>query len=379
MHGLPQDFLKLQAHYFGILGFDIFDGQQSWQNPWKTLWSFLALASVQPMIVAFGIANVENVDRLTDALGSMLVNVLALLKFGFIMWMHKDFEKLVQCLGYMLARECEHEVSAQIISVENRREQRLSEFYKNSFLLTGALSCAMPIVSTGIFFWSTGRLEIQLTFPCVYPWDNRQLYESLFSYFLLVGASCGAVLSTICVDTFFTALSCNLVALFKSAQYKMETFKSAAELGAILQLYKRSLDMSDSLKRYFRLLICLQLVVASLQLCVLSYTLSENYAEPQMPFYAVFTLTVLLQLYIYCHCGEYLKTESRVFARSIYDSAWYEIGVDLPGVGRSLQISMMRAQRGSHIDGYFFEANMEVFLSIVRTAMSYFTLLRSIS
>lgn len=144
----------------------------------------------------------------------------------------------------------------------------------------------------------------------------------------------------------------------------MQNFQSRDELTGILQLYKRSLGLSDTVNRYFRLLICVQLLVASLQLCVLSYTLSENYAGPQMPFYLVFTLNVLLQLYIYCHCGEYLKGESQIFASAIYDSTWYEAVEEHAGVGRSLQFSMMRAQRGSHIDGYFFEANMEVFLSV---------------
>lgn len=166
------------------------------------------------------------------------------------------------------------------------------------------------------------------------------------------------------MDTFFTGLSYNLVALFKSAQYKVQYFRTRDELSGILELYQRSLGLSDTVNRYFRLLICVQLLVASLQLCVLSYTLSENYAEPQMPFYLVFTLTVLLQLYIYCHCGEYLKGESQIFARAIYDSTWYEAVGEHIGVGRSLQFSMMRAQRGSHINGYFFEANMEVFLSV---------------
>ncbi|XP_034479930.1 odorant receptor 47a-like [Drosophila innubila] len=378
MHTLTEDFLKVQRIYFRILGFDIVKGNNGWLHPCKTLWVLISLAAVQPMIVAFSLKNVENVDRLTDGLGSVLVNLLSLLKFGLIIWLHKDFRQLVDKFQNMLSREYESEVSAKIISQENRREQRVSGFYKNSFVLTGALSCLMPIVSIVLFYSQTGEWQLQLTFPCIYPWDNGKMYNSLFSYVLLVSATTGAVLPTICVDTFFTALTHNLVALFKTAQYKMQLF-GVVRLAEILLLYRSSLDMSNALNRYFRLIICMQLVVASLLLCVLSYTLSENYAQPQMPFYAVFTLTVLLQLYIYCYCGEYLKTESREFARAIYDSPWYEATAIIPEIGRSLQISMIRAQRGSHIDGYFFEANMEVFLSIVMTAGSYFTLLRSIS
>lgn len=104
MHSLTKDFLKLQADYFSILGFDLFaEKSQSWRHPWKTLWSLLALASVQPMIVAFDIVNLENVDKMTNALGSLLINVLALLKFALMIWMRKDFVKLVQRFQTMLS------------------------------------------------------------------------------------------------------------------------------------------------------------------------------------------------------------------------------------------------------------------------------------
>lgn len=105
MHSLTEDFLKLQANYFSILGFDIFaEDMPSWRYPWKTLWYLVSLASVQPMIVAFGIANMENVDRMTNALGSLLINLLALLKFALMIWMRKDFVELVQKFRQMLSR-----------------------------------------------------------------------------------------------------------------------------------------------------------------------------------------------------------------------------------------------------------------------------------
>ncbi|KAH8296906.1 hypothetical protein KR044_000613 [Drosophila immigrans] len=382
---LTEDFLKVQGLYFRILGYDIVDGRRGWLHPCTTLWMMFALAAAQPMIVVFCLRNVENLDNLTDGVGSMLVDCLALLKFGIIIWLRNDLKRLVAKLRNILSRECVNEESAFIISEENQWEQRVSGVYKNSFMLTAILSCVMPLVSTIIFYFQTGKLQFQLTFPCVYPWDNSRMVFSLLSYVLVVTASFGAVLPTICADTFFSALTHNLVALYKTAQNKMQLFgvetleETQERLSEILQLYKSSLDMSDALNRYYRLTICMQLIVASLLLCVLGYTLSENIAQPKTPFYAVFMISVLIQLYIYCYCGEYLKTESRRFAKAIYDCPWYEATAVNPTIGRSLQISMMRAQRGSHIDGYFFEANMRVFLSIVKTAMSYLALLRSLS
>jgi len=205
MHTLTEDFLKVQKTYFRILGFDIVEGTNGWLHPCKTLWGLISLAAVQPMIFAFSVKNLKNVDMLTDGVGSMLVNLLALLKFGLIIWLHKDFQLLVGKFRKMLLRgkhdelysnyiilynnnyyytcldiygyslfiilfffvECDSEVSAFIISQENRREQRVSGFYKNSFMLTGALSCVMPIVSTVLFYWRTGQIQLQLTFPCM--------------------------------------------------------------------------------------------------------------------------------------------------------------------------------------------------------------------
>ncbi|XP_051861807.1 putative odorant receptor 98b [Drosophila albomicans] len=203
-----------------------------------------------------------------------------------------------------------------------------------------------------------------------YLWDNRKLHNFLISCGILNIASFGVVLSTIALDTFYVSLTHNLVALFKTAQYKMQFFavttpqETNDRLRDIIYLYKVSLDMSNRLKHFFRLLICIQMVLTSVHLCVLNFTLSYNFGQPQMFFYIVFIIAVLIQLLIYCHCGEYLKTTSQGFAVAIYDSPWYETIAVNPAIGRYLQISMMRSQRAIQIDGYFFAANMEVFLSV---------------
>ncbi|XP_062127606.1 putative odorant receptor 98b [Drosophila sulfurigaster albostrigata] len=149
MYTLTEDFLKVQGTYFRVLGFDIVDGRNGWLHPCRTTVMMTALIVVQPMIVVFVLQNVENLDNLTDGIGSMLVDLLALLKFSIIMWL-----------------QCIDEVSASIIRQENQSEQRVSGIYKNSFMLTAILSSLMPIVNTIIFYWQTGNVELQLTFPC---------------------------------------------------------------------------------------------------------------------------------------------------------------------------------------------------------------------
>ncbi|KAM8711436.1 hypothetical protein ACLKA7_000558 [Drosophila subpalustris] len=369
MVNLTSDFFKLQGFYFRILGFDILSGKQSWPQPWKTLWSMVALCIMQLMMAAFVFRNLEDIEKVTDALAGMLNNNLALFKFGLMMWLHRDISRIIHKLRNILTRECESEIPAHIIDQENRREQRVSGFYSNCFLLAGILSSLKPIMNVGLTYFITGELRLEINVPCSYPWDNEKPLNFLLSCVLLTAASLGVVFPTVCIDTLIISLVHNLVALFKTAQHKIQFFagksleESQERLRDTLHLYKASLDITQAMTQYFRILICIQLVMASIHLCVLSYTLTISFAQSQMLFYIVFGIAILVQLYLYCQCGEYLKTESTEFARAIYDSPWYEAAVISPAIGRSLQIAMMRAQRGSHIDGYFFEANMEVFQS----------------
>ncbi|XP_064547938.1 putative odorant receptor 98b isoform X2 [Drosophila montana] len=347
MKPLTEHLLKVQDTYFRILGFNILarPEQSGWRQHWRPFVLMISLAMVQAMVVAFSVQNLDDMDQLTEGLAALLINQLGLFKFGLMMWLHKDFQLLVARLRELLTR-----VPACIVGEENRREQRLSGIYKNSFMLAAILSSLKPSVSMCLNYRRTGQLRLEMTFPCSYPWDNRQLPYALLSYALLTSASFAVVLPSIC-----------------TSQHQMQLIRAAADsraqLGKILDLYRRSLDLSDALNRYFRLLICVQFLVGSLHLCVLSYTLLVKFDNPQMPFYVVFTVSVLSQLYIFCYCGDRLKTASTGFANAIYDSPWHELTIG-SALGRSLQFSMMRAHRGSRIDGFFFEANMEVFIVV---------------
>ncbi|XP_030387135.1 putative odorant receptor 98b [Scaptodrosophila lebanonensis] len=383
---MPTDnFLKLQRLYFKLLGFDIFASQQSWQQPYKVVCSMLALALFMPLTIVFGIQNMDDVDRLTDMLCSLFVDILALYKFGVIIRMRGKFGMLIEKFKRILSNECyEGDVYATIIAQENRREQLISRLYRNCFLLGGFLATLLPIVHMLSSYWQSENVKRELPFPSVYPWDNDYIHNYLLSYFWNICAALSVVVSSVCVDTLFCSLAHNLCALYKIAQHKMQNGnqtpnKSRADLRNVIRLYQTTLDMSRELNDCFRPLICTQFFVGSLHLGVLSFQMSSNLTEPELLFFAAFTASILVQVYIYCYCGECIMEQSRRFSETIYESPWHLYAIASPSIRRSLIISMMRSQRGIVIDGYFFEANMATFLSIVQKAMSYIALLQSFS
>lgn len=99
MQTINGELLKVQDTYFRILGFNILARPElsGWRQHWRALGLMLSLAMVQAMVIAFSIQNLGNMDQLTEGLAALLIN-----QFGLMMWLHKDFQRLVARLRELL-------------------------------------------------------------------------------------------------------------------------------------------------------------------------------------------------------------------------------------------------------------------------------------
>ncbi|XP_039150587.1 putative odorant receptor 98b [Drosophila simulans] len=383
---LTDKFLRLQTAFFRLLGLELLHEQDvGHRYPWRSICCILSVASFMPLTIAFGLQNVQNVEQLTDSLCSVLVDLLALCKIGIFLWLHKDFKFLIGQFYCVLQRETHCAVAEMIVTRESRRDQFISALYAYCFITAGLSACLMSPLSMLFSYQRTGELQPDFPFPSVYPWDNMKLSNYIISYFWNVCAALGVALPTVCVDTLFCSLSHNLCALFQIARHKMMHFEgrntkeTRENLKHVFELYAVCLDLGHFLNEYFRPLIFAQFVAASLHLCVLCYQLSANILQPALLFYAAFTAAVVGQVSIYCFCGSSVHSECQLFGQAIYESSWPHLLQENLELVSSLKIAMMRSSLGCPIDGYFFEANRETLIAIVRTAISYVTLLRSLA
>jgi len=99
---LTDKYLKLQATYFRLLGFNIFAYSGSWVYPYRTIYCIMSVLTFMPLTVAFCLQNVQNVDRLTDGLCSILIGLLGMSKFILVIWLHKDFKQLIEGIRSIL-------------------------------------------------------------------------------------------------------------------------------------------------------------------------------------------------------------------------------------------------------------------------------------
>ena len=88
----------------------------------------------------------------------------------------------------------------------------------------------------------------------------------------------------------------------------------------------------------------------------------------------IVSTTLLLQLFAYSYVGEYLKRQMEGVGNSVYFCSWYNIP---KCVAKDIIYVIMRGQHPVFLRaGKFFVVNMETYMSIIKTSMSYLSVLR---
>lgn len=84
--------------------------------------------------------------------------------------------------------------------------------------------------------------------------------------------------------------------------------------------------------------------------------------------------TLLLQLFFYSFVGDYLKCQMGEIAHSIYSCNWHCLPMKLM---RNVLFIIMRSQHPVQLlAGKFFVVNIETFMAILKSSLSYLSVLR---
>ena len=84
--------------------------------------------------------------------------------------------------------------------------------------------------------------------------------------------------------------------------------------------------------------------------------------------------TLLVQLFAYSYVGEYLKLQMEGVGDSLYFCSWYDIPTSM---AKDIIYIIMKSQDPVSLKaGKFFIVNMETYMSILKTSMSYLSVLR---
>ncbi|KAF7386890.1 hypothetical protein HZH66_011342 [Vespula vulgaris] len=225
------------------------------------------------------------------------------------------------------------------------------------------------------------------------PYSTSPYFETLFmieTLALIHTAVCFA-----CFDNFLCLLNMHAAGQFKILQHKLETifdWDIKVSLKTIISVNKKRLNdcikrhnelinYVDKLENIFTHTMMCQLLISSIMLCVAGFQmfLSQGTLIRRMIFIA-HTNGCFFQLFAITLTANELLIASQGVSEGAYAANWPFLPLEIfDNMGTSLLLIMIRAQKPCCITaGGFFPVSLETCMAVLKTAASYFTLLRNI-
>ncbi|XP_076678244.1 uncharacterized protein LOC143374193 [Andrena cerasifolii] len=152
---------------------------------------------------------------------------------------------------------------------------------------------------------------------------------------------------------------------------------TARRLDALTARHRHLLKLSKQLNDTISSILVVQLFSSCLLICTTGFqliiSLNANNAVMEAKTFLVVT-TILAQLFAYSYVGDYLKEQMEGVGYSAYSCWWYDLPEHL---SKDIVFILMRAQDPVNLKaGESFVVNMETYMSILKTSMSYLSVMR---
>ncbi|XP_014598467.1 PREDICTED: odorant receptor 13a-like [Polistes canadensis] len=272
---------------------------------------------------------------------------------------------------------------------EVRRMMRIANICRKISIgctLTYYMVIILFIILHLLFIRYIGRvLIIRSYFP--YNIQSTPNYElTIFAQILAAWCTGGVYTS---VDTFVATLVFHLCGQLNNLKHNLRDLYShdgneiKLKIAKIVKKHNSLNRFTETIEQKFNVMLLLQMLGCSLQLCVTSFQIlmalerKNGVILAQTTFLSAYLIYILLQIYLYCYIGEKLISESIGIFDAAYECKWYTLP---PSEVKSLMIIMIRAKVPLRITaGKFCSFKYQLFCNILRTSMSYLSLLHAMN
>ncbi|XP_070160252.1 odorant receptor 13a-like isoform X1 [Polyergus mexicanus] len=229
------------------------------------------------------------------------------------------------------------------------------------------------------------------------PTNVSPNFEILF--FLETIALIHSGLCFCCFDNLLGLLNMHTAGQFKMLQHRLETIfqnierkdsveffdgkrehQVFEEIIECVTIHRKLIWYSERMEYFFMYTTLAQLLVSSVLLCVsgLQIFLGHNMTIVRRMIFVAHAIACFFQLFLVTCTSNDLIDESRAIGDAAYNANWQVLSHDNnKGVRNAVLMIMIRAMRPCSISaGGFFPVSLETFMTVLSTAVSYFTLLR---
>ncbi|XP_052566396.1 odorant receptor 63a-like [Culex pipiens pallens] len=211
------------------------------------------------------------------------------------------------------------------------------------------------------------------------------LHELLFCSESLSGFTTWA--GVVSFDGLYVLLTMHLVTMFSSlnliikeaSNVDFNDVEKQFFLHECIKHHTRALKFLGGINQIFSPVLVAQVFTSTSIICVIAFHTSANASErdSQTLVMILYLIAAFYQLLQFCWYGQRVQNESLQLPNSVYECDWYKCSKKFK---TTLHILLLDVQKTVDISAYnMFVMSLETYLSIVKTAVSYFTALQTLT
>nr|QGW50333.1 odorant receptor 3 [Chouioia cunea] len=264
-------------------------------------------------------------------------------------------------------------------------------------LLDMASKARVYTMRYGFLMYSTASMYFVSPFMGMQPDDLRVRKYPFFGWYyfdrfsdvyyglcylsqLMAGVSVGT--SNYSTDSIFLVAIYHSCAQLRIIQHDLqklgeESNVSQAKIIRLVDKHQRAIRTARKLEAMFSGSSMQQLLVSCIIICIigLKIIVALDQGGFQVLVYVAFMFVALLQIFLYCQPGDELVSQSEAVGYAVYQSMWYAL--DVPAK-KKIQTIILRSQRPLKMTaGSFYVLSLPNFTKILKTSMSFLSLLRA--
>ncbi|XP_037819571.1 uncharacterized protein LOC119608988 [Lucilia sericata] len=394
-YGLKTYFV-VQNFAFNCMGIDVTSQNRTIFNPFINWISMALLMTLCVFMFMYAAEYRHDMDLMTDILAPFWQAVLALIKMWVFVWNKKRVVKLVRHIWLWNLEGRADELD--IIIDENRKDYFYSKLFFRFVMATVVMAFLSPIL-VAFFYYLKGQGFMDNLDPPLkagvssFIWvtyyiamDPKSYNGYILIYIWNIISVCYISNGAIANDTLFSWIAHNVTAQFRILNLRFKkTANSLRKPGderefirSITQHIKyhhRVIELANNFNDVFMVTVFFKYTISFLQIACLIFTIARGGELATLVFHIVFLIAVSIQLMMYCLGGQKIIDGSTSVAVSIYEYfQWHDMSIKSK---KLLLLSIMRAQKPCNLTGVFFVADLPLFLWVLKTSGSMFTMLKS--
>ncbi|XP_011065204.1 PREDICTED: odorant receptor 22c-like [Acromyrmex echinatior] len=225
------------------------------------------------------------------------------------------------------------------------------------------------------------ELILKMEFPFNISTDFIYTTVQTVQFYHLFLVACGITIINSLLVTLILHI-CGQIDILREWLTKIFSKNSADSMDEItmkslITKHQRIIIFADNIETLYTYIAMMMLLSDTIIICCLGFIIATSLDTPNAAAILVksvlFYISMNVEAFIYCFCGEHLSAKSKMIGSAAYDSLWYNFPAK---ESRTVLFLILRSQKRLTItSGKIIDLSLERFTSVIKASLSYMSVL----